>query len=256
MGSGMPLALWRRAKARFAPAGILEFYASTEGEAVLANIDGESVGAKGTRLPGSASLKLAAYDSSTKRLTEGDDGYAVEVADGETGMLLVRAPDDGSRNGVLRGLFAPDDAWLQTGDLFRRLNGEYWLAGTVTQLINTRQGPVAALPVEDAIGRIDGIDLVLGYGYKQGNDEVLVAAITTVEDYLPTAVELTSALADLPVKERPARIHCVAEIESTSWYRLQVTAGWKSKTPKATAARPVFELDSNGQYRKSPSKAE
>ena len=40
IGSGMPRGLWRRVTERFAPARVLEFYASTEGEAVLVNVTG------------------------------------------------------------------------------------------------------------------------------------------------------------------------------------------------------------------------
>ena len=35
MGSGMPRSTWKKVNERFAPARVLEFYASTEGDAVL-----------------------------------------------------------------------------------------------------------------------------------------------------------------------------------------------------------------------------
>ena len=38
IGAGMPRGLWRRVARRFAPATVLEFYASTEGEAILVNL--------------------------------------------------------------------------------------------------------------------------------------------------------------------------------------------------------------------------
>ena len=56
MGSGMPRGLWRRISERFAPAGVLEFYASTEGDAVLVNVTGRKAGCKGQPLPGSAEV--------------------------------------------------------------------------------------------------------------------------------------------------------------------------------------------------------
>ena len=52
MGSGMPRGLWRRVTERFAPARVLEFYASTEGDAVLVNVTGRKAGSKGQPLPG------------------------------------------------------------------------------------------------------------------------------------------------------------------------------------------------------------
>src|SRR5690606_30124725 len=47
IGAGMPRGLWRRVTKRFASARVLEFYASTEGEAILVNLSGEKPGAKG-----------------------------------------------------------------------------------------------------------------------------------------------------------------------------------------------------------------
>ena len=62
IGAGMPRGLWRRIERRFAPARVLEFYAPTEGEAILVNLSGEKAGCKGRPLPGSAEVRLAAYD--------------------------------------------------------------------------------------------------------------------------------------------------------------------------------------------------
>ena len=71
MGSGMPRGLWRRVQRRFAPARVLEFYASTEGDAVLVNLTGEKPGCKGRPLPGSAEVRIAAYDAEARRPARG-----------------------------------------------------------------------------------------------------------------------------------------------------------------------------------------
>ena len=62
MGSGMPRGLWRRVAERFAPARVLEFYASAEGEAILANLTGQPIGSMGRPLPGTPPVRIAAYD--------------------------------------------------------------------------------------------------------------------------------------------------------------------------------------------------
>ncbi|HVT78024.1 MAG TPA: alpha/beta fold hydrolase, partial [Acidimicrobiales bacterium] len=114
MGSGMPTGLWRRVLDRFAPAKIVEFYASTEGEAVLVNLGGQKVGAKGRPLPGSAPVRIAAWDIAAGKLVEREDGFARPCGRGEVGMLLVASRED--RGGLLaapvRGVFAKDDEWL------------------------------------------------------------------------------------------------------------------------------------------------
>lgn len=58
IGSGMPRGLWRRVEERFAPARVLEFYTSTEGEAVLVNVADTKPGAEGRPLPGGSADRL------------------------------------------------------------------------------------------------------------------------------------------------------------------------------------------------------
>ena len=154
MGSGMPTGLWRRVRERFAPAGVLEFYASTEGDAVLVNVTGAKPGSKGQPLPGSAEVRIAAYDPLARRLVEGSDGFAISSAKHEIGMLLARVRPDaiGTSRGRLRGVFESGDAWLETGDLFRRdVDGDFWLVDHVPALIRTAGARRSAGPIQDAL---------------------------------------------------------------------------------------------------------
>ena len=67
----MPRGLWRRVEQRFAPARVLEFYTSTEGEAVLVNVTDAKPGAAGRPMPGSAEVRIAAYDAARGRAARG-----------------------------------------------------------------------------------------------------------------------------------------------------------------------------------------
>src|SRR5260370_34299473 len=78
IGSGMPRGLWRRVQERFAPARVVEFYASTEAGAILVNLRGKKPGAMGRPLPGSAEVRIAAYDLERMRVEQGQDGFARE----------------------------------------------------------------------------------------------------------------------------------------------------------------------------------
>ena len=50
-------------------------------------------------------------------------------------------------------MFARDDAWLATGDLFRRdADGDYWRLDSVGDVIRTAAGPVFTAPIRDALG--------------------------------------------------------------------------------------------------------
>ncbi len=223
IGSGMPRGLWRRVAERFAPASVLEFYASTEGDAVLVNLTGSKPGSKGRPLPGSAEVRIAAYDASRSALEEGPDGFAVPSSRGETGMLVARAGRGtavATSDTPLRGLFEPGDAWLQTGDLFRRdVDGDYWLVAHSHALIRSAGGRVPAIPIEDALGDVDAIDLVTAYGVSAGETELAVAAVSLREGKRLGPKALTSALSALEQHERPAVVRVVDQIPVTTWYR-------------------------------------
>jgi putative long chain acyl-CoA synthase len=60
IGSGMPTALWGRLCDAFAPAHVVEFFATADGQAVLANVSGAKVGSEGRPLPGGSGASSSA----------------------------------------------------------------------------------------------------------------------------------------------------------------------------------------------------
>jgi putative long chain acyl-CoA synthase len=222
MGSGMPTGLWRRVLERFAPATIVEFYASTEGEAVLVNLGGQKVGSKGRPLPGSAPVRIAAWDIAAGKLVERDDGFARPCGRGELGMLLVACRED--RGGLLaapvRGVFAKDVEWIITGDLFRRdRDGDYWIADHVSGLIATPNGPVPSYPIAEALDNVASVDLAVAYSLEGARGSVVVAAVAPRPGFEVRADELSAAVHGLAPNSRPAVVRVVDEIPLTTWYR-------------------------------------
>ncbi len=219
MGSGMPRGLWRRVEHRFAPARVVEFYASTEGGAILVNLGRSKPGAMGRPLPGSADLRIAAYNPATTEMVLDDNGLAIEAGPGVTGMLLASA-DAALTAAPLRGVFEANDAWLETGDLFRRdEDGDFWLVDTVLALIRTADGFVATRPIVDALGDMRAVDLAVAYGIPAGDAEIAVAAVSLRGDRKVAAADLSGAMTKLRPSERPAVVRVVDEIPVTTWYR-------------------------------------
>jgi putative long chain acyl-CoA synthase len=247
VGSGMPVSLWHRVQERFAPAAVLEMYASTEGEAVLANLRGAKVGSKGRPLPGSTQVRIAAFDLDAARLVEGPDGFALSCERDEVGMLLARVgPGSGTTEAQpLRGVFARDDAWLPTGDLFRRdADGDFWLVGHTSTVVRTAEGPVPPVPAEDALGAVPAVALVASYAVEVGGSELLVAAIRLrVGAGAPRPGELTAAVAGLDPGHRPRVIRVVDGIPTTGWFRLITSDLCAQGIPTSTRARPAWVLD-------------
>ncbi|OBJ48737.1 acyl-CoA synthetase [Mycobacterium sp. 1423905.2] len=221
IGSGMPTGLWQRVCTQFAPAHVVEFFATTDGQAVLANVAGAKVGSKGRPLPGVGRVELAAYDAENDLILEDDRGF-VQVADvNQVGVLLAqsRGPIDPTAS-VKRGVFAPADTWISTEYLFRRDDdGDYWLAARRGSVIRTARGLVYPELVTDALGFIDAVDLAVTYDVSVGAQTLAVAAVTLCPGATITAADLTEAAARMPVGLGPDIVHVVPDMTLSATYR-------------------------------------
>jgi putative long chain acyl-CoA synthase len=253
IGSGMPTGLWRRVEQHFAPAKVLEFYASTEGAAVLVNVKGDKLGSMGRRLPGSAPLKVARFDVETDRLVEGPDGFAEECGVDEVGMLLAKLShrDGAYPDRSLRALFEGGDAWLATGDLFRvDADGDHWLIGGVQSLIRTPHGATPPIPVQDAVSALDEVHLSVAYPVAQDDGSLAVAVAVSLRpgesvDLERLAPELSEAVQVLSPTDRPRYIRVVDEIPRTTWYRVR-TGPLRAEGIPADGSVLVLDEDAGG----------
>ena len=251
LGSGMPNGLWRRLEERFAPARVLEFWASTEGEAVLANVRGAKRGAVGRPLPGSAEVRIAGYDLDLGRIREDDRGLAVEAVVGEPGLLLARLrPGQARGERVLRGVFEPGDAWTSSETLFRRDgDGDFWIVDALSALVRTAGRVIAPRPYAEALAELEPVDLALGYGVPAADGtEVAVAAVTLQADATLEADDVTAALAHLPPRERPAIVRVVDALPLTAWYR-PLAPPLRAQPIRVHAKRRPAFFRSGGSYK-------
>jgi putative long chain acyl-CoA synthase len=243
IGSGMPTGLWQRVIDVFAPAHVVEFFATTDGQAVLANVSGAKIGSKGRPLPGGGQVELAAYDADDDLILEDDRGFVRVAETNEVGVLLARprGPIDPTAS-VKRGVFAPADTWISTEYLFRRdADGDYWLVDNRGSVIRTARGPIYSEPITDAIGQIRAVDLAVTYGVRVGDHELSVTAVQLLPGASLSSADLTEALADLPVGGPPDIVHVVPEMTLSASYRPTISALRAAGTPKP--ARTAWYLD-------------
>jgi putative long chain acyl-CoA synthase len=255
IGSGMPTGLWERVLDAFAPAHVVEFFATTDGQAVLANVSGAKVGSKGRPLPGAGRVELAAYDAEHDLILENDRGF-VQVADvNQIGVLLAQSngPIDPTAS-VKRGVFAPADTWISTEYLLRRdEDGDYWLAGRRGSVVHTKRGIVYAEPVTDALGLINGVDLAATYSVPVDGQEVAVSAVSLLPGASITAADLTEAVAKMPVGRGPDIVHVVPELPlSPTTYRPTVSALRAAGIPKPGRQAWYFDASDNEFRRLTP----
>jgi putative long chain acyl-CoA synthase len=248
IGSGMPRNLWKRICERCAPARVLEFYASAEGEAILANVSGTKVGSMGRSLPGTAEVRIAAWDANAGRLLTGADGMGRECRADEAGLLLARLDPTAPARRSLRSVLTPGDAWQPTGDLFIRDNdGDFWLVDPADSLIPTAGGPVAPSKVSNALGAIPSVDMAVAYGVPDGQQQVLVAAVTLLPGCELTAADLESVAGHVAAEERPLYVQVVTQIPVSTWSRPLLQPLRDAGIPDPDRVDAVWERAADGR---------
>lgn len=229
-GSGLRRDVWRRIVDRFGPVGILEFYASTEGNAVLANASGEKVGALGRPLPGSAEVTLVRYDFDQHEFERDERGLLVRCDVDEPGVLLARldaehplvsfAGGDEAGSRLLQGVFEGNDTWFVTWDVLRcDLDGDYWFVDRVSRMLRTPHGIVATRSIEDALYGFAALRQVVVYGVEREGFQHPVAVVTTHGNQALDLPSWNTFIAGLEASERPARVKRVDHIPMTDGFR-------------------------------------
>jgi putative long chain acyl-CoA synthase len=232
-GSGMRVDVWRRLEERF-DTGVLEFYATTEGNAVLANVSDEKLGSLGRPLPGTSELMLAAYDFEADDFVKSPDGKYVRCFAGQPGMLIARI-DAGnawaslereereSSRRVLRNVHDHGDAWFVTGDVLRvDEDGDYWFVDRAADMIRTPKGPVSSASVEDVLYDLGEVKQAVAYGVRVPglSHELPVVSLVVRDDYQLDASTLARQLESrLDVNARPRFVRREEALPMSVGYR-------------------------------------
>jgi putative long chain acyl-CoA synthase len=229
-GSGLRRDVWQRIVDRFGPVGILEFYAATEGNAVLANASGEKVGALGRPLPGSAEVALARYDFHTDEFVRDEQGLLMRCDTGEPGVLLARLDVDhplagftgGDEAGrrLLRGVFEANDTWFITWDVLQRDgDGDFWFVDRVSRMLQTAAGVVATRTIEDALYGFPALRHTVVYGVAYEGGDRAVAVVVTDDNQGLNLQAWNEFAARLDPSERPSWVKRVERIPMTDGFR-------------------------------------
>jgi putative long chain acyl-CoA synthase len=243
----MPAGLWKRVVEVFAPARVVEFFATTDGQAVLANVSGAKVGSEGRPLPGGGDVELAAYDAEDDLILEDERGFVRKADTNEVGVMLAhpRGPIDPTAS-VKRGVFSPADTWVSTEYLFRRdQDGDYWLVDNRSLVIRTDRGPVFAMPVSNALGGVDAVDLSVTYPMETAEGTIAVTALALQPGGSVASGDLSEALADLPVGSAPDIVHVVPEMALSASYRPLISPLRAIGIPKPSRNAWYLDADTN-----------
>ncbi|HEY5921119.1 MAG TPA: alpha/beta fold hydrolase [Kofleriaceae bacterium] len=229
-GSGMRADVWRQLIDRFGPVGVLELYASTEANAVLANAAGKKIGSVGRPLPGSPEVAIASYNFAEHDLVHDGKGRLVRARLDEPGMLVAKlsqragtdiAHIDPKR--LIRDAFEPGDVWFVTGDVFKvDTVGDYWFVDRPSQMIHTRMGAVASTRIEDGLYECQCIALCVAAPRPDPDDASAQMPVAAIQLHPGTALDLealSTAVQALPEYARPRVVRVVEQIPLTDGFR-------------------------------------
>jgi fatty-acyl-CoA synthase len=181
-GNGLRPEVWTPFKERFRIPHILEFYAATEGNVSLVNVEGRpgAIGRVPRFLAHRFPAALVKYDAEADTPVRDARGFCVRCAPHEVGEAIGRIPIDRSKVGsrfdgytneqaseekILRDVFEPGDAWFRTGDLMRQdEHGYFYFVDRVGDTFRWKGENVATAEVAETICGFPGIKEAAVYG--------------------------------------------------------------------------------------------
>jgi fatty-acyl-CoA synthase len=237
-GNGLRPDIWSEFQSRFSIPLILEFYAATEGNVTLFNLEGKP-GAVG-RIPWFLSsrfqTKIVRFDVERQAPIRNSLGRCEEAAPGEIGEAVGRIFRDPSKPAgrfegysnavdndakILRDVFAKGDTWFRSGDLMRRdAEGYFYFVDRVGDTYRWKGENVSTTEVSEVIGGFAGIHEANVYGVEVPGREGRAGMAAIVCDQDLNLADLRSYVAaHLPDYARPLFLRIGGEIDVTATFK-------------------------------------
>lgn len=238
-GNGMAPEVWDQFRDRFGIPQILEFYASTECNLSLFNVQGKpgAIGHIPAYLAHRFSPPLIVLDAETGEPERNNEGFCIRCVPNQTGEAISRIVTGSSNIGerfegyknvedsekkILRNVFAAGDAWVRTGDLMRKdEKGYFYFVDRAGDTFRRKGENVATTEVSQALGMFPGVQHANVYGVTVPGTEgrVGMAALVTEEDLDLNGLR-RHLVSSLPQYARPLflRICSAADLTGTLKY--------------------------------------
>jgi fatty-acyl-CoA synthase len=267
-GNGLRGDIWQAFQARFAIPQILEFYAATEGNFSLYNVEGKP-GAIG-RIPPLLAHRFPAaivrLDAEAGTPVRTDDGLCIACARGEVGEAIGRigtADDGGGRfegytdaaeteKKILRHVFAPDDAWFRTGDLMKLDEAGYFhFVDRVGDTFRWKGENVATSEVNEAVVDCPGVVEASIYGVEiPGADGRAGMAAIVVDDRFDLGEFQQHISRRLPAYAWPVIVRFCTTLDSTETFKQKKQQLIREGFDPRLVTDPLFFQDpKSGAYR-------
>src|SRR5213083_2785793 len=237
-GNGLRPDVWHDFKSRFRIPRILEFYAATEGNVSLFNIEGKpgAIGRVPSFLAHRFPAALVKFDVEKDAPVRDEEGWCVRCAANEVGEAIGRISADpsniagrfdgytskeDSENKILRNAFEPGDAWFRTGDLMRQdAQGYFYFVDRIGDTFRWKGENVATSEVSEAICAFRGVTDANVYGVQiPGTEGRAGMAALVAEDELDLAAFRNHLNARLPGYARPLFLRLRGGMELTATFK-------------------------------------
>ena len=236
-GNGLRPDVWTDFQRRFHIPQILEFYAATEGNVSLFNIEGKpgAIGRIPPFLAHRVPVTLVRFDVENEAPVRNDQGLCIRCAPNEVGEAIGQVLKDPSSFGsrfegytsgeasekkILRDVFEAGDAWFRTGDLMRRdEKGYFYFVDRIGDTFRWKGENVSTTEVTETIAAYPGVIDAVVYGVTIPGTEgrAGMAAVVVGPSFDLTAFR--HHLERLPEYARPLFLRLRCEIELTATFK-------------------------------------
>ncbi len=260
-GNGLRPDIWTTFVSRFGIETIREFYAATEGNVVLFNLDSRpgSVG----RIPKWAErrfvVKIVRFDVEKEQPIRGPDGFCIPCPPGEVGEILGQIINDplkpanrfegyadksATEGKILRDVFEKGDAWFRSGDLLKRdEDGYFYFIDRIGDTFRWKGENVATSEVSEAISVFPGIAECTVYGVAVPGHEGRAGMAAIVMDEtaeLDLEAFRDHLAAQLPDYARPVFLRLRPALEHTGTFKQRKVDLVKEGADPSTVFDPLF----------------
>ncbi len=237
-GNGLRADVWNDFKSRFQIPQILEFYAATEGNVTLFNVEGKpgAIGRIPPFLAHRSPTALVKFDVEAGEPVRDELGFCVRCGPNEVGEAIGKILRDSaslegrfegytnsgaSEKKVLRNVFESGDAWFRTGDLMRKdANGYFYFVDRIGDTFRWKGENVATSEVADVISVFPGITEASAYGVEiPGNDGRAGMAALVVDKAFDLTAFREHLVSRLPAYACPLFLRICSKLEITSTFK-------------------------------------
>ena len=265
-GNGLRPDVWRDFQSRFRIPQILEFYAATEGNVSLFNVEGKP-GAVG-RIPSFLAHRFPAalvkFDVAKNAPARDDEGFCVRCVPDEVGEAIGKILPDPSNLGsrfegytdkeaseekILRNVFETGDAWFRSGDLMRKdKEGYFYFVDRIGDTFRWKGENVATAEVAETICAFPAVKAAIVYGVAvPGTDGRAGMAVLVTDEALDLAAFRTHLVNRLPAYARPLFLRIRRDMAMTATFKHTKNDFVREGYDPAATVDPIYFNDPDRQ---------